>query len=131
MSDEIVALPLVFLLLGLFQLKHYVADYVLQNRYMLGKFDAGWTFALPLATHVAVHAALTFIICVAFEPSMWWLSLVDGISHFFIDRVKASPRMLGRFDRTQAPYWWTLGADQMLHHLVHYCLIYRLLVSPF
>jgi hypothetical protein len=51
----------IFLLLLLFQFKHFIADYPLQGEYMLGKFkDKGWM--LPLFAHVGVHGAFTFII---------------------------------------------------------------------
>lgn len=117
----------IFSLLIVFQLKHYLADYVLQTRYMLGKFNAGWSFVLPLAAHAGVHTAFTFFICTATRPELWWLALVDGVSHFVIDRMKAGPRWLGRFrDKSAAPFWLVLGLDQLLHHLVHYYVIYRL-----
>lgn len=37
-----------FILLILFQIKHFVADYLLQGEYMLGKFKPGWSFLKPL-----------------------------------------------------------------------------------
>jgi hypothetical protein len=117
----------IFLLLVTYQVKHYLADYVLQGRYMLGKFNADWSFALPLAAHAGVHAAFTLGICLAVQPAVWWLALVDAVSHFIIDRIKAGPRWLGRFnDKQAAPFWWALGLDQTCHHLVHYYCIYRL-----
>jgi hypothetical protein len=89
-------MKVLFLLLVLFQLKHLVADYLLQGRYMLGKFkDKG--FVLPLLSHSAVHGAFTLAICLVFAPHLWWLSLVDVVSHFFIDRLKAGPKYLGRY----------------------------------
>lgn len=88
---------MIWLLLVLFQIKHFVADYLLQNEYMLGKFkDKGW--ALPLSTHCFVHAWLTF--CIAINVTSLGLSLLvstlDFGLHFIMDRVKASPAMLGK-----------------------------------
>lgn len=118
---------LIFLLLIIFQLKHYLADYVLQTRYMLGKFNADWSFVMPLAAHAGVHAAFTFAICTVLRHELWWLAVVDGVSHFLIDRVKAGSRWLGRYsDKSKAPFWLVLGLDQFLHHGVHYYIIYRL-----
>lgn len=89
---------MIWLLLVLFQIKHFVADYLLQNEYMLGKFkDKDW--ALPLSTHCFVHAWLTF--CVAINVTTLGLSLMvstlDFGLHFIMDRVKASPKMLGKY----------------------------------
>lgn len=120
----------IFAGLVVFQNKHFLADYVLQNRYMLGKFRADWGFFCPLLAHAAVHAAFTFGICMVLQPQLWWLALVDGASHFVIDRIKAGPGWLGRFnDKNAAPFWIILGADQMLHHLVHYFIIYVLVTT--
>lgn len=120
----------VFALLVTYQVKHLLADYLAQNRYMLGKFNADWSFVWPLALHAATHASITLALCLMSRPELWWLALVDGGSHFVIDRIKAGPRWLGRFnDKNAAPFWWVLGADQMAHHFVHYYCIYRL-VTP-
>ena len=116
----------VFTLLVLFQLKHFICDYPLQNQYMLGKLlpsDENWE--LPLLAHVLVHGLATFLIAIyftSFEVAIF-VSLIDIMTHFVIDRIKASPDLLGRFKPTQPYFWWALGADQMLHHLVHYFLI--------
>jgi hypothetical protein len=97
-----------FLLLLLFQFKHFVCDYPLQNSYMLGKFMPGWEYLRPLGAHCAVHALFTGIIVVMVDLGMGshagypvgevgYLMLVDFCAHFAMDRIKASPKMLGRF----------------------------------
>ena len=125
-----------FTLLILFQLKHFICDYPLQTPYMLGKMKAtGWV--KPLAAHATIHALFTFII------SMWFiiislpgvgfiliptlLALLDFTIHFVVDRLKASPSIGGRFKPDQPYFWWTLGADQMVHHLTHYLIIFILI----
>lgn len=138
----------VFTLLVLFQLKHFLADYLLQGQYMMGKFkEKGW--ALPLASHALVHASFTLIIVFAFERGdLYWLAPVDFVAHFCMDRIKASPNLLGRFKvvgyddmkmisdagfettysrdkkRGNRLFWISLGLDQMVHHLTHYAIIY-------
>ena len=129
-------LSILFLLLVLFQLKHFIADYPLQTEYMLGKMkETGWI--QPLAAHVTVHACFTAIIvlwfcilpdqhtlAVVLAPT---LALADFIIHFTVDRIKASPKLGGRWNPTQPYFWWALGADQMVHHLTHYLFIYILI----
>lgn len=176
---------LVFVLLVVYQLKHWLADYLLRGRYMLGKFKGGWDWVLPLGAHVGMHALGTFWIA-AFtfryaghnlDALAWvcvWLGLLDAGIHFIMDRIKASPKLLGRFKALSAPeyiqatirskadvgdtyfeptfdervhyteddiagarrrlrsnvlFWWSLGFDQMVHHLTHYALIYLMLRS--
>lgn len=142
----------VFFLLVLFEVKHFLSDYVFQTRYMLGKFKPGWDFFPHLLAHAAGGGLCTFCILVWLTPDLWWLAFVDTASHFLIDRMKAGPRYLGRFKALSANemgvimsyketcglkkfrsqlrgntlFWWSLGLDQMLHRLVHYYIIWRM-----
>lgn len=136
-------MKLAFALLLAFQLKHFLADYPLQGRYMLGKFRDSWGFLQPLLAHVAVHAAGTFLIACYFGiVQAIGLALFDASVHFCMDRIKASKRYLGRFKPLNADtaptatleqwkqndyFWWSLGFDQAVHHLTHYAIIYWLL----
>lgn len=113
---------LVFVLLLLFQIKHFLADYPLQTNYMLGKANKS-KWALPLAAHSSVHGGFTLLILLAFAPSLWWLSIVDMVAHFAMDRVKASPYILNRFKPDNKYFWWCLGFDQLIHHCTHYLII--------
>jgi hypothetical protein len=67
---------------------------------MLGKFKGGTEWILPLASHSAVHAVFTYLICLFFLP--WGIAIqlaaLDFGIHFIVDRIKASPYMLGRFE---------------------------------
>lgn len=129
-------------LLLAYQAKHFIADYPLQRRFMLGKFKEGWGFVLPLLAHVAVHAVGTFLITCWFGIG-WALAYAgfDATIHFFMDRAKASKKYLGRFKpltaetaptanaqqwRANDYFWWSLGLDQMVHHLTHYAIIYTI-----
>lgn len=123
-------LRLVFLLLIVYQIKHYIADFPLQREYMLKKTLPHWDFVLPLSLHCAVHAAGTLIICLIFAPQLWWLSLLDFVMHFVIDRIKSGPRYLGRYhDLSRSGFWNVLGLDQMAHHLTHILFIYLIVIS--
>lgn len=121
---------LVFTLLVLFQIKHFLCDYPLQRPYMLGKTkEDGWF--LPLLAHASVHAIFTFLIVLMFGGLKLAiiLSLADLVIHFVVDRIKASPRLGGRFKPTEPYFWWALGADQMAHHLTHYAFIFIIFMN--
>lgn len=120
----------IFLLLVLFQLKHFICDYPLQTQYMLGKMSrTNWIN--PLALHAGVHSIGTFIISFFFVPVSVAipLALADFILHFTVDRLKASPDLGGKWKPDQSYFWWALGADQMAHHLINYVFIYIILLS--
>lgn len=145
----------IFILLILYQLKHFVADFPLQGKYMLKKFLPDWGFFFPLLAHVSVHGVMTLGICLWFAPQLWWLSLVDMSVHFVMDRIKASPKYLGRFKalsgsemsnilsyeetiglekfkpqlKSNVFFWWSLGFDQAFHHCTHYFIIYMLVAQ--
>lgn len=153
-------MKLLFLLLIIFQFKHLFADYFLQGEYMLGKFKPDWSFFKPLLAHVGVHAAMTFVIatfCVPIKIAVL-LGIGDAVIHFFMDRIKASHKYMGRWKpvtaaeymqcktmiveaeyplivkeakqklRSNVFFWWALGVDQMVHHLTHYGIIYLIML---
>jgi hypothetical protein len=99
------AIAAVFILLLLYQLKHFLADYPLQRPWMLGKFLPGWNFVPPLAAHCAVHALMTFAIAVVYSGSPWLALGLAGFDfgvHFLMDRIKASPKWMGRWKPVNA-----------------------------
>jgi len=92
---------------------------------MLKKVLPGWDFFLPLTVHCAVHGLLALAILLYYTPHLWWLSLVDFVVHFIMDRIKSGPRYLGRFDDKSKPgYWNAFGLDQMVHHLTSIFIIW-------
>lgn len=153
-------MSLLFTLLIVYQLKHFVADYPLQGKFMLGKFLPYPRFILPLLAHASVHGIFTFLIAICFKDFKTAIALAffDFVTHFVVDRVKASPSLLGRFKalsatemktlvttgctpgsiapvsqekqaealRNNVLFWWSLGFDQMAHHLTHYAIIWVL-----
>lgn len=140
-------MSVIFLLLISYQLKHFLCDYPLQTRWMLGKFKLGLQYLLPLGVHAAVHFLGTILITLWFVPlkQAILMGLFDFVIHFVMDRVKASPRLLGRFKPLTAEtaqhatqkqwrqnnfFWWALGFDQMVHHLTHYAIIWWVIQSP-
>ena len=124
-------LQIIFTLLILFQIKHFVCDYPLQTPYMLGKFkESDWK--LPLLAHTGTHASATFVIVMLFTASVTiavLAAIFDLLVHSVMDRVKASPKMLGRYDIKDKRFWWSLGFDQLIHHVTHYLIILGVVLS--
>lgn len=117
-------MTLLLILFIAFQLKHWLCDYPLQRPWMLGKFKPWPQWVAPLAAHAAVHGAFTFLLTFgatliivhatllklgyglgALTAQGWWelaaqcvaYGLIDFGAHFAMDRIKASPRLLGRW----------------------------------
>ena len=128
-------LLLLFTVLVIFQVAHYLADFPLQNEYHLGKFNKeNWIY--PLAAHVHIHSLLMGIsfhisglIALTLDynismPLLVSLScliyLVNFVSHFVVDRIKASPSLGGRWKYPSKAYFNALGFDQMIHEIFNY-----------
>lgn len=112
---------MIFILLVLFQIKHFICDYPLQNSYMLRKTEnAGWV--LPLICHAGVHAAFTFLIMFALVGiNAFLFAFFDFVIHFIVDRIKS--KYSKNVDIKNPKFWSLLGLDQMAHHLTHYIII--------
>jgi hypothetical protein len=112
----------VFILLALFGVKHFVADFLMQYDYMLReKSIYGATGGVH---HSLVHASFTFLILVFFCPNVNTiiaLSFADFVLHYHIDYFKQQVnRGLTSADRQ---FWIWLGADQALHYLTYIAII--------
>ena len=112
----------VFILLALFGIKHFIADFLMQYGYMLrGKGIYGATGGLH---HAIVHASWTFLILVFFcsnASTIIALSFADFAVHYHVDFIKQQlNKGLTTADRM---FWVWLGADQALHYLTYVVII--------
>lgn len=151
----------IFILLVVFQLKHFIVDYPMQTEYHLGKFRDDWKFFWPLFNHCLNHALATWAICMWMGHKNYLvytlLGLFNGTIHFFMDRIKAGKKYMGRWKpltkdewiqtkkdsqyfnlensmplieqaekklNSNKYFWWSIGFDQMVHHLTDIACIY-------
>ncbi len=123
---------LLILVLVLFQLKHFVADFpLLQTAYMaMGKGKPGLSFILPLASHCLVHTFLSLLIIVPLRPEVAWIAIVEFIAHFLIDRMKSTYKLpAGQWTVEEkgkylSKYYLAFGMDQLAHNLCYSAMIY-------
>lgn len=117
-----------FSLLVIFQVKHLIVDYFLQNTYMLGKFNrSGWFY--PLLAHTSMHGVATLIIalyCGVNNTDATMLAIIDIVLHTTIDKFKVEASK-GYDKNKDKEFWWWLGIDQFLHHITHYLLIFAII----
>ena len=123
------------ILLLVFQVKHFLADYPLQFQFMYenkGKKE-GWVG--PLFLHSLTHAGMTYWIVLVYisfftdseELTVGYLLLVvytasafDMITHFVADRWKA----VKKEGPNTKSFWINLGIDQMVHHAVGVIIVF-------
>ena len=111
----------VIILLALFGVKHFIADFLWQFDSMLA--DKGTYGAPGGRDHAGMHGILTFLVLIWFVPAYTavLLAMLDSIVHYHIDWAKTNlSRGLTPADRR---FWLWLGADQGLHYLTYILII--------
>jgi hypothetical protein len=120
---------LLFLYLA-FRAKQLTCDFLLSSWSARDKskpFGQGGFRALSL--HAGIHAAGTLIVMMVFAPQFWWLTLVDFIVHFSIDKCKALLNNKMGWTYKDNAYWRLFGVDQEAHNLTHLAYIVLIVVS--
>lgn len=115
---------MIFLLLFVMAVKHWIADFVLQFEYMV---EQKGTYGLRGGIeHALLHGILTAIVLTAFINNITvaaMFGLLDSLVHYHIDYVKAR---WGTRDAKQQRFWIQLGADQLAHYTFYIWLIWIL-----
>ena len=118
-----ITLPEMIALLVLFQIKHFIGDYLWQTDWMLAnKGRYGHPGGL---VHAGVHGALS-------APILIWagvpiglavmLALAEAAVHYHIDWAKARAVRRRDLDAGQTASWRYLGLDQGAHQLTYVAL---------
>ena len=114
----------ILILYGLFRLKHFLCDFILQTDWMaLTKGKPGMEGYRALFSHTAIHAAGTLVIVLMFAPSLWWLGPLDFVLHSAIDRLKGYLTYSRGWMPSDTIFWWTFGMDQEAHNFTHLAYI--------
>ena len=106
--------------LALFQFKHFLCDFALQNEYQL---RAKRTYGhLGGALHSFLHALATLPIFILLRPSFGLaLAIVaaETFAHYHIDWLKERIMVERKWGVEDRQYWRMFGIDQMLHQLTY------------
>jgi len=123
-----------YFLFLVFQLKHFVVDFLMQGPY---QFLNKGTYGHPGGIlHSGLHAATTFLIFVMLWgagigsiPLAALLAVVEFLIHYHIDwaKVQINKRYQWKPD-TSKEFWFLLGLDQLLHQLTYIGLILAVLL---
>lgn len=102
------------------QVKHFIADYVLQPEWMIG---GKGNFSKPGAyVHAGIHAVATApILWLSSMDATWILTIAFGefLVHFLIDHLKAIHSHRQPYAINTHSFWMLHGADQLAHHLTY------------
>ena len=116
------------MVLGLFagfELKHFVADYLLQTGWMIaGKGN----FAHPGGyAHAGIHAALSFLVLLVCGAPLWLaaaLFVAEFVVHYGLDYAKIHYSMGVHVDKQPRKFWALHGIDQLTHQLTYAAMVF-------
>lgn len=117
----------ILVLLVLFQIKHFLADFIFQTEYMAANKG---TFLHPGGVqHSLIHALFTLGILLIFTIPVAAIlfSIIDLLLHYFIDFFKMNINERKCLTPYQRHFWVLLGFDQLLHQLTYLMIVWALL----
>ena len=110
----------ILILVLLLQLKHSVCDGPLQTpRMVVEKGTYGKAGGLA---HAGLHGAGSILVFVLFGLPVWLalaLACADFVIHYHIDFLKENLVRRKGWTTRHNYFWWTLAADQTLHHMTY------------
>lgn len=115
------------LLVGL-EIKHFIADYLLQPNWILaGKGDV----RLPGGyAHAGIHAVFSFIVLLVCGTSFGLaatLLVAEFVVHYALDYAKVYYSRGVSMESQPRRYWALHGADQLTHQLTYIAMVYVVL----
>ena len=118
-------------LLTLFQLKHFIADYPLQTITMVR--EKGVYGKRGGIYHSLVHALLTLLMLAVVNYALFpvaytlafGIAALEFLIHYHIDWTKM--QMSKRFSTEDKGFWNWIGFDQLLHHLTYLGFVWILI----
>ena len=116
-SQPIAAL---FAVLVILEVKHFVCDYPLQTVYQVSNKG---TYGHPGGfIHAGLHVVGTAFAFLVLPPSLVLgaaILAVEFALHYHIDWAKDNLVRRAGLSASDSTFWWTIGLDQLLHHLTY------------
>lgn len=118
-------MTILFVLLALLFIKHWVADFVVQYQYMVEQ--KGTYGAEGGIHHSLIHSVLTWLVMYALFQNTFiavFTALFDGLVHYHIDWLKMNINRWRGITIQDEEFWVWLGADQLAHSLTYVAMVY-------
>lgn len=120
----------ILLLLFLFQIKHWYADFKIQT-YMQTVKKGLWMDPIGLS-HTGDHIWTTLVCLIVFslyQPipvgTILLVAVLEGIYHYIVDYTKVK---YGCKDNTKPMFWNQFGLDQLAHQASYLVIIWYILL---
>lgn len=118
-------MELMWVMFGLI-LKHFIVDFPMQGPYM---YKNKGTYGHPGGIlHARYHAGGTLLILALSSTSTVLCilaALFDGLVHYHVDWAKTNINSyMGWGPTTHEEFWYLLGADQLLHYLTYFLIVW-------
>jgi hypothetical protein len=113
----------VLVVLLLLTIKHFVVDFLLQNKF---QWSNKGTYGHPGGLlHAGLHGVGTALCLYAFDwQHILFFAGFDAVIHYHIDWAKMNINArMGWTATTHEQFWWLLGLDQFLHSLTYLAII--------
>lgn len=119
-------MTMIFALLLLLQIKHWLIDFVYQtDREIQHKGLYGDYRGLMHSVKHGVGTASVLIMCMVDVEWVYVIGLVDFVLHYHIDWIKMH---WGNRDMRDPRFWNHLGLDQMAHQLCYIGYVWALIL---
>jgi hypothetical protein len=117
----------ILIALTIFQLKHFIADFVVQTEY---QWRNKGTYGHPGGlVHAGIHAVGSFLAALALGAWAGALALVmiaDFTIHYHLDWCKERFNRRHELSHADALYWFSFGVDQFLHQMTYLAIIWMI-----
>lgn len=110
--------------LVLFEVKHFVCDFVLQTAYL---YRNKGIYGHPAGfIHAGLHAFGSLPAILLFSPAPQYVAAilaVEFLVHYHVDWLKLYIDKRFRLGINQSLYWAIFGADQLIHQLTYVAIL--------
>ncbi len=117
----------VLLALALFQIKHFLCDFVFQTQNQVrAKAIYGHLGGLG---HAGLHAVLSvpaLLVLTRSLPAIAAVMFVEFVVHYHVDWAKARLDSSQGWTIEDARYWIAFGTDQFIHQMTYLAFVYVL-----
>lgn len=120
--EELTEIQAVLLVFFILQLKHFVADFVLQTNQMV--YEKGIYGARHGIYHSLIQGAGTFLAFAWIHPALgFFTAIVDFLAHYHIDWAKININKKYNYTPQDKQFWFWLGLDQLAHQITYIFLV--------
>lgn len=120
--DALTEIQAVVIVLLLLQVKHFVADFVLQTDQMVlekGIYGARWGLY-----HSGIQAVGTFFALAWIHPMLGvFAGVFDFLVHYHVDWAKININRKYNYTPKDRQFWLWLGLDQLAHQVTYVLIV--------